>query len=205
MILVTSTNFVKVDDIAVNYEKKLVDINRILTDLQKKQSTNKDCNNSWGSLTSCNSEASSTKPAPVDNKTVRNNNVTAGGSHQKTSKYSPGRPGGHSSQMVEVETDTTILTRRQKQIEYCKRTDDYKAYIKEVPKQSRGQSMPKTPDMSRKYSRRQWDGAVKRWKTQVHAAGRDIAKNQSSSNNSDSCSRDHPQTSKENANPNTNQ
>ena len=147
MILVTSTNYVKVDDISVNYEKKLVDINRILTDLQKKQSNSKDCNNSWGSLTSSNSEAS-TKSPPA------HNNVTpSGGHHNKNSKYFSGRH--------EVETDTTILTRRQKQIEYCKRTDDYKAYIKEVPKQSRGQSMPKTPDMNRKYSRRQWDGAVK--------------------------------------------
>ena len=214
MILVTSTNYVKVDDISVNYEKKLVDINRILTDLQKKQSNSKDCNNSWGSLTSSNSEAS-TKSPPA------HNNVTpSGGHHNKNSKYFSGRPAGN--MVVEVETDTTILTRRQKQIEYCKRTDDYKAYIKEVPKQSRGQSMPKTPDMNRKYSRRQWDGAVKvdiflqaiydlpfsffkRWKTQVHACGRDIAKTQSSSNNSDNSCRDHPQTSKENANPNTNQ
>ena len=40
---------------------------------------------------------------------------------------------------------------------------------------------------------------------QFHACGRDIAKTQSSSNNSDNSCRDHPQTSKENANPNTNQ
>ena len=65
-----------------------------------------------------------------------------------------------------------------KQLDYCKRTDDYKAYIREIPKTKREQHMPRTPNMTRKYSRRQWDGAVKKWKTEVHAAGREIIRNQ---------------------------
>jgi hypothetical protein len=91
------------------------------------------------------------------------------------------------------------LMRRQKQIEYCKRTDDYKIYAREIPRQSRSFTMPKTPDMNRKYSRRQWDGAVKRWKTQVHATGRDLVKSQSSSSSGEQS------PPKENSNPNSNQ
>ena len=36
-ILVTSTNCVKVDDISPTYDKRRVDINKILTDLQRQQ------------------------------------------------------------------------------------------------------------------------------------------------------------------------
>ena len=82
-----------------------------------------------------------------------------------------GRP---ESQEPEVETDSGILNRRGKQLAYCKRTEDYQAYIREIPKTKREQQMPRTPNMTRKYSRRQWDGAVKKWKTEVHAVGREI-------------------------------
>ena len=198
MILVTSTNYVKVDDISVNYDKKLVDINRILTDLQKKQGSQKE--DSWGSVNSSVSSNVSTSSGSEGNKpkTVNQiNNNNGFKNADKSSKYV--NKGGHFQHSNEVETDSTILTRRQKQIEYCKRTDDYKVYVKEVPKQSRCYSMPKTPDMNRKYSRRQWDGAVKRWKTQVHATGRDLVKNQSASSSGQNSS------PKENTNPNSNQ
>lgn len=63
-------------------------------------------------------------------------------------------------------------------MDYCKRTDDYKAYVGEIPKTKREPHMPRTPNMTGKYSRRQWDGAVKKWKTEVHAAGREIIRRQ---------------------------
>ena len=82
------------------------------------------------------------------------------------------------SQEPEVETDSGILNRRAKQLAYCKRTEDYQAYSREIPKNKREQQMPRTPNMTRKYSRRQWDGAVKKWKTEVHAVGREILRSQ---------------------------
>ena len=198
MILVTSTNYVKVDDLSVNYEKKPVDIKRILTDLQKKQGNigSQSKEDSWGSLSS-GLDSESSKPKSYSSQLSDNNN------HFKTPERQfrqPPRGGQSQPPTVEVETDSTILTRRQKQIEYCKRTDDYKIYAREIPRQSRCFSMPKTPDMNRKYSRRQWDGAVKRWKTQVHATGRDLVKTQSSSS-----SNSEQNSPKENANPNSNQ
>ena len=184
MILVTSTNFVKVDDITVNYDKKPVDINRILTDLQKKQ-TNSRSEDGWGSVSS--GASNDSNQSKVDSSSSSNNSNNRATHYNRRQPNNPQNP-------VEVETDSTILTRRKKQLEYCKRTDDYKVYIEEIPKQQRRHSMPKTPDMSRKYSRRQWDGAVKKWKTHVHAVGRDLAKRSPSTNE------DKP--SKENANPN---
>ena len=85
-----------------------------------------------------------------------------------------GQPSGQKHDKNDVETDKDILARREKQLEYCKKTDDYKAYIDAVPKNNRVDKMPRTPIMTRKYSRRQWDGAVKHWKTQVHTIGREI-------------------------------
>jgi len=184
MILVTSTNFVKVDDITVNYDKKPVDINRILTGLQKKQ-TNTRSEDGWGSVSS--GASNDSNQSKVDSSSSSNNSNNRATHYNRRQPNNPQNP-------VEVETDSTILTRRKKQLEYCKRTDDYKVYIEEIPKQQRRHSMPKTPDMSRKYSRRQWDGAVKKWKTHVHAVGRDLAKRSPSTNE------DKP--SKENANPN---
>ena len=37
-----------------------------------------------------------------------------------------------------------------------------------VPKGKREDRMPRTPDKRRKYSRRQWDGMVKKWKKDIH-------------------------------------
>ena len=62
----------------------------------------------------------------------------------------------------------TIYCRREKQIEYGKNTVSYDKYIGMVPKESREDRMPRTPNKRRKYSRRQWDGMVKKWKQDIH-------------------------------------
>jgi len=201
MVLVTSTNYVKVDSLSINHEKKPVDINKILTDLQKKQAHlgGQKKEDNWGSLSSgLDSESSRSKSSPSqsNNNNNGNNSVKTQGRPLIRSRKGDQNP---TPAAVDFETDLTILMRRQKQIEYCKRTDDYKIYAREIPRQSRSFTMPKTPDMNRKYSRRQWDGAVKRWKTQVHSTGRDLASAHSSSSGSDQS------LPKENANPNSNQ
>lgn len=202
MVLVTSTNYVKVDSLSVNHEKKPVDINKILTDLQKKQAhlVGQKKEDNWGSLSSgLDSESSRSKsfPSQSNNNSNGNNSVKTQGRPLIRSRKGDRDP-PHAA-AVDFETDLTILMRRQKQIEYCKRTDDYKIYAREIPRQSRSFTMPKTPDMNRKYSRRQWDGAVKRWKTQVHSTGRDLASAHSSSSGSNQS------LPKENTNPNSNQ
>ena len=73
------------------------------------------------------------------------------------------------SKPVQQETDTVVLERRQKQIDYGKNTLAYDQYLKKVPKESRPFFMPRTPDKNVQYSRRQWDGLIKAWKLQVHA------------------------------------
>jgi len=204
MVLVTSTNYVKVDSLSVNHEKKPVDINKILTDLQKKQAhlVGQKKEDNWGSLSSgLDSESSRSKsfPSQSNNNNNGNNSVKTQGRPLIRSRKGDQDPPPAAA--VDFETDLTILMRRQKQIEYCKRTDDYKIYAREIPRQSRSFTMPKTPDMNRKYSRRQWDGAVKRWKTQVHSTGRDLASAHSSSSSSGS----NQSLPKENTNPNSNQ
>ena len=60
-----------------------------------------------------------------------------------------------------TEDDPEVLVRRAKQIEYGRNTADYDRYVKMVEKEDRAGWMPRTPDMSRKYSRRNWDGMIK--------------------------------------------
>jgi len=69
----------------------------------------------------------------------------------------------------EMETDEEVLNRREKQISYGKNTVSYDKYISLIPKSSRKDKMPRTPNKMRKYSRRQWDGMVKKWKQDIHA------------------------------------
>lgn len=202
MVLVTSTNYVKVDSLSVNHEKKPVDINKILTDLQKKQAHlgGQKKEDNWGSLSSgLDSESSRSKSSPSQSNNNNNGNNSVKTQGRPLIRSRKGEQDPPPAAAVDFETDLTILMRRQKQIEYCKRTDDYKIYAREIPRQSRSFTMPKTPDMNRKYSRRQWDGAVKRWKTQVHSTGRDLA----SAHSSSSCS--NQSLPKENTNPNSNQ
>lgn len=41
--------------------------------------------------------------------------------------------------------------------------------MKLIPKETRPFFLPRTPDKTIKYSRRQWDGLIKAWKLQIHA------------------------------------
>ncbi len=51
----------------------------------------------------------------------------------------------------EREHDEEILRRREKQIEYGKNTHSYDEYLREVPRNERTLSMPKTPNKNYKY------------------------------------------------------
>lgn len=69
---------------------------------------------------------------------------------------------------VLYEKDPAVLDRRQKQIDFGKNTIGYDNYIQSVPKTERTREHPKTPPMHLKYSRRAWDGLVKKWRIQLH-------------------------------------
>ncbi|XP_037294321.1 histone RNA hairpin-binding protein [Manduca sexta] len=68
---------------------------------------------------------------------------------------------------LELETDLTVLQRRQKQIDYGKNTVGYHNYIQQVPDQ-RTKDHPKTPEKYTKYSRRSWDTLIKMWRKKLH-------------------------------------
>uniref|UniRef100_A0A8D1C7V2 Histone RNA hairpin-binding protein n=1 Tax=Sus scrofa TaxID=9823 RepID=A0A8D1C7V2_PIG len=70
----------------------------------------------------------------------------------------------------EVETDKTILQRRQKQIDYGKRTPGYQSFLQQVPKAQRLPGLhPQTPNKNRRYSRRSWDAQIRQWRRALHS------------------------------------
>lgn len=70
---------------------------------------------------------------------------------------------------VEHETNSVIIQRRQKQIDYGKNTIGYQNYVKQVSKRNRAKDSIYTPNKYIKYSRRSWDQQIKLWRIRLHA------------------------------------
>lgn len=63
------------------------------------------------------------------------------------------------------------VARRTRQLDLGKRTPGYANYVRAVPQTSRKPRRPDhpvTPDPTGEYSKRQWDGIVRKWRRQLH-------------------------------------
>lgn len=118
----------------------------------------------------CRQKAASKVSSPSNSKD-RRQFLRRGGkrTHPNRDDSSGSSRSSQGSKPVQLETDSVVLERRQKQIDYGKNTLAYDQYLKKVPKETRPFFMPRTPDKNIQYSRRQWDGLIKAWKLQVHA------------------------------------
>ncbi|XP_018326198.1 uncharacterized protein LOC108737673 [Agrilus planipennis] len=89
--------------------------------------------------------------------------------HSDGSSFTSERSKGQQKRSkIEREHDPIVLKRRQKQIDFGKNTLGYDNYTKTVPKYKRKKEDPVTPDKTIKYSRRGWDGLIKKWRLQLH-------------------------------------
>jgi hypothetical protein len=82
----------------------------------------------------------------------------------------PPQPRGPRMDHNERETDPRRLSQRRKEIAYGKNTLGYERYLRLVPKEKRRhpRDHPPTPDPTRKYSKRQFDGIVRAWRRKLH-------------------------------------
>ncbi|KAJ8599831.1 hypothetical protein CTAYLR_005594 [Chrysophaeum taylorii] len=68
----------------------------------------------------------------------------------------------------EVETDPRRLAWRRKEVSYGKNTLGYDRYARLVAKADRKKGDPQTPDITRKASKRQFEGLLRAWRRKLH-------------------------------------
>lgn len=95
--------------------------------------------------------------------------LTPGRSEGSSSGRGTASSSGNRSSPVEVETDISVINRRQKQLDFGKNTVGYSNYLLMTPKAKRSKVDPRTPDKFLKFSRRSWDQQIKLWRKKLHS------------------------------------